>query len=384
MNIVFIVNQPYPFGMAGTMRIKLFDEYLAGKNNDIKILISNQDNGSNKRAGSHNGVNYSTMTSTKFPSYFFYVIYPLVTLYQLLLTKKKNDINIIVIYGGINLFTLQFMLFGKLIGYKVVLDIVEDRILTDENLSVATKANLWISEAITPYLGKVVDGIIAISFHLLEKYKSLFSNAFIELIPVSAANIDLDYNNADRDRNNKIINILYAGSYGHKDGINYLLDAFNKVSKHRSDIRLILIGKAKSSINEKLRKYDNIQIIFKGYLSDEEYWHELYSADIMCMTRIDTPFSNAGFPFKLGEYLATGNSVIATDVSDIGFYLEDKKDFVMAEPSNVASLVSALEYLINHPEKRSTIGVHGYHKCKKYFNPKINSQVLLDFLNKLE
>ena len=102
------------------------------------------------------------------------------------------------------------------------------------------------------------------------------------------------------------------------------------------------------------------------------------------MTRIDTPFSNAGFPFKLGEYLATGNSVIATDVSDIGFYLEDKKDFVMAEPSNVASLVNALEYLINHPEKRSTIGIHGYHKCKKYFNPKINSQVLLDFLNKLE
>jgi glycosyltransferase involved in cell wall biosynthesis len=101
------------------------------------------------------------------------------------------------------------------------------------------------------------------------------------------------------------------------------------------------------------------------------------------MTRIDSQYANAGFPFKLGEYLATGKPVVATDVSDIRLYLEDKKDVILAKPSNIQSLVDALNYLIVRPEKREVIGVSGLKKCKKFFNPEINSKMLLDFVKNI-
>ena len=118
-------------------------------------------------------------------------------------------------------------------------------------------------------------------------------------------------------------------------------------------------------------------------MSDVDYFKTLASADILCMTRINSPFANAGFPFKLGEYLATGNPVIATDVSDIGLYLEDKKNVVLAQPSSSESLIEAIRYLISEPEKRKAIGLMGLKKCEETFNPEINGKKLSSFITKV-
>ena len=72
-NIVFLINEHYPSGMAATMRIKLFSEFLVEKNHEVKVLISNQDNGINKRFGKHNNVSYKTILSDKFPRFLLYM-----------------------------------------------------------------------------------------------------------------------------------------------------------------------------------------------------------------------------------------------------------------------------------------------------------------------
>lgn len=52
-----------------------------------------------------------------------------------------------------------------------------------------------------------------------------------------------------------------------------------------------------------------------GFLVDSAYSDTLSSAGILCMPRINNGYAYAvGFPFKLGEYLATGKPVIATAV----------------------------------------------------------------------
>ena len=55
----------------------------------------------------------------------------------------------------------------------------------------------------------------------------------------------------------------------------------------------------------------------------------------------------------------------------------------MAKPSDTQSLISALEYLIKRPDKRSEIGRNGYNKCKLYFNPKINGKSLMGLVEKV-
>ena len=380
-NVLFVVNQHYPYGMAGTLRIKLFAEYIERKSKNVKVLISNQDNGQNEQSGSHNGVHYSTLVSNNIPKLIFFMIYPFVTFYQLMSFKQSNVRNIIVIYGDVDMFTLPFVLIGKLLGYHVLLDIVEDRILSEERSTLKGKINSWFREVILPYGMKFVDGLVVISRYLENKYKVLFPDMPLVIIPVSAANLDIE--SKDYEMSKEYVNVVYCGSFGIKDGLDYLIDAFNHVSTKYSNLRLILLGKAKQEIKDKISCLGNENIKLAGYLPDEEYWKTLHNADILCMTRIDSPFAQAGFPFKLGEYLATGKPVIATDVSDVKYYLDDKKDVVMAKPSDTQSLINAFEYLIEYPEKRDFIGANGYEKCKQYFNPEVNSQILFDFINKI-
>jgi len=382
MNIVFVINQPYPFGMAGTMRIKLFAEYLVNKVNEVNILISNQDNGLNSSNGEHNGVKFSTIVNKKIPNLFLMLVYPFVVFKKLQIFRSKTQKNIIVIYGDIDMYTLPFTIIGKLLGYKIVLDIVEDRILTQEKMKWTAKVNSSFRSIALPFTNKLADGVIVISLRLKNKFSAFFCPSNIDLIPVSAANIDYVVKNGDK-LSKENLNITYCGSFAVKDGVEFLIEAFDFISKEYSNIQLTLLGKANDLAKEKILSLGNNHIHLTGYLADEEYWERLHSADILCMTRIDSLYAQAGFPFKLGEYLATGKPVIATDVSDVKYYLDDKVDVVIAKPSNTQSLISSLKYLICDADKRNKIGVNGYNKCRKFFNPKINSQALFDFLYKI-
>ena len=90
MNIVFVTNEPYPFGMGAAMRIKLFAEFFVKNNHELKVLVSNQDKGINKRAGKYHNVSYTTILSDKFPRYVLYMFYPFLAFNHLISMRKKQ------------------------------------------------------------------------------------------------------------------------------------------------------------------------------------------------------------------------------------------------------------------------------------------------------
>jgi len=381
MNVVYIINVHYPFGMAATMRVRLFAEFLENKNTKVNVIISNQSNGNNQRFGENNGVKFSTLLNNKLPTFIYYLIYPFLVFYKLFISKQEKNSNVLIIYSGINLFNLQFIVIGKLLGYKIIIDAVEDHILSTENIPPLGQLNIRISDVLLPYLGFFIDGVVVISTRLMSKYRKLFKSHPIKIIPVSASNINLPLtSNIDI---HKKIKMVYSGSYGHKDGIDFLINAFVEVSKNNSNLQLLLLGGPGQNIIDKVISTKNKNIEIFGYLPDNDYFKILGDADILCMTRVNSPYANAGFPFKLGEYLATRKSVIVTDVSDIKRYLTDKKDCVIAKPSDTASLINAMEYLVNNPDKRSKIGLNGYKKCEIFFNPEVNGKMLLKFLKQI-
>jgi hypothetical protein len=69
------MNEHYPFGMAATMRVKLFSEFLVNHHHNVNVLISNQDNGDNKKTGINNGVKYSTLCNIKLPTLIYLLFY---------------------------------------------------------------------------------------------------------------------------------------------------------------------------------------------------------------------------------------------------------------------------------------------------------------------
>ena len=181
------------------------------------------------------------------------------------------------------------------------------------------------------------------------------------------------------------IRILYVGTFTPKDGVDFLIGAFDKLLLYRKDIKLTLIGKGIKRDMDVIGDLiaGNVHIDSKGYVEDDELYDILVNSDILTMTRSNSVFANFGFPFKLSEYLATGNPVVATDVSDVSLYLEDKKNACIAIPEDVDSIYENLKFLTDHQDKAIEIGNSGLDVVKEHFDINKNGEKFVDFLLKL-
>jgi len=121
------------------------------------------------------------------------------------------------------------------------------------------------------------------------------------------------------------------------------------------------------------------RIEYKGYLDEKDYYALLNSADIPCMTRVDLAYAHAGFPFKLGEYLATGKPVIASRVSDVDRFLVDKQNAMLVQAGSSAEVCEAAEFLIDNPESAVAIGARGREVARSFFDYKQQGAALRDF-----
>jgi glycosyltransferase involved in cell wall biosynthesis len=357
------------------------------KNNcTVNVIVLNKSNEPNKNSGSEKSVSFSTLaiSSNNLITYLLKFPFNILKIRSILKKHKvKNGKNFIILYDGISLDNVFFILLGKFLNYRSLIDIVEDYSLHEEKISRLHALKLKLNLKIEDYFLSMVDGVIVLSSYLETKFlKKVKKDIKIINIPVSAGN--LEFNPKIRKKiSDRPFKFVYCGTYGKKDGIEILLEAFNIVSKKYTEISLILSGKSKTGIEELLNKYENPNIKFVGYIPEEKYYEFLADADALCMTRINSGYANAGFPFKLGEYLATGKPVITTDVSDVSNYLVNKIDAIIAEPSNVKSLSEALEYVILNPDESYKIGLNGRKKAFEFFNPQKNGSLLLRFLDSI-
>jgi glycosyltransferase involved in cell wall biosynthesis len=380
MNIIFAINIPYPLGMAGTARVKLFANYIA-RNHITSVLVTNQANGENQDQGIINNVFYSLLVPSWTPIYLRLALYPFFSFIRLFQLKRHDKKNVICIYGNIDLYFLPILIAARFLGYKVIQDIVEDQSLKSEEFSLLTRLNIGFAVLFEPLFMRWLHGVIVISSQIEEKIQSINSSIPKLLIPVSATNLSFNFL-SDKEKSD-LITIFYCGSFGVKDGVELLLEAFVRSQKVHPNLRLTLVGTPSNDVLKKIQIIQNNTINITGYLNDDDYWKCLYSSDILCMTRIDSPYANAGFPFKLGEYLATGKPVLATNVGDVTKYLEHQKDAIIIKPSCIDAIEEGINYLVSHPETHQLIGQNGLEKAKQFFNPEINSKMFEQFAQKI-
>lgn len=390
INLVFLGGFPYPHGMAGTKRnqhaidaLKAYEEFL------IRVLILRQSSKDNPPTGMHQGIHYATVMPDLFRSGFFLKYF----WFQIKVKRAINKVfvpdakNILHVYGPPMLDNITAIMRARKLGFKVIFDIVEDD-ATAANIcpTLWHKVNNWVARALTNKISNLADGIIVISSHLESKFKQLL-NSRIPLL-VRSISVDLDKFQSKSRYHDHAIRLFYSGSYGIKDGVEYLIKAFDIVAAKYDQVRLVLTGKGDdyrmASVMALIDEspYRN-RIDVKGYLSDDDYYVEVASCDILCMTRVNIAFAHAGFPFKLGEFLATGKPVIASRVSDVEQLLDHGDSAMLVEPCNVVQIADAVEYLIENPEKAAAIGIKGREKAKRFFDFRIQGQVLSNFFSRV-
>ncbi len=177
--------------------------------------------------------------------------------------------------------------------------------------------------------------------------------------------------------------MVYAGSYGRKDGVEYLIRAFKKLVQHHDNVELHLVGKGTNENHQRIKNEigsGGFVIYEHGYVDEDNLQDILLDADILAVTRTNSKYANFGFPYKLTEYLCKGNPVLATQVGDISLYLEDKKNIVFANAEDTDSLCDAMEYCLTNEKQLIRLGRRGQKVIQKFFSIEKNGKFLLDFI----
>ena len=97
--------------------------------------------------------------------------------------------------------------------------------------------------------------------------------------------------------------------------------------------------------------------------------------------RPDTLQNRAGFSTKLGEYLASGNPVVAAGVGDIPLYLHNHVNAFVYPPGEYKAVEEAMEFILTHKEESSRIGVAGKETANKHFNAFVETQKMIEAFN---
>lgn len=183
--------------------------------------------------------------------------------------------------------------------------------------------------------------------------------------------------------------IGYFGSLSFKrDNVDLLINAFARFNKSFPGVRLVLGGfytpywkKQIVEVIDTLGIGSSVEVL--DLLSRKEILRYITNADILVMTRSKDMESDASYPSKLTEFLATGKPVISVNVGEISDFLIDKEQAFLVEPGDVQGLSEKLLFVFNNYEFAREVGQRGKELTGGVFNYNYQAKRMIGFINSL-
>lgn len=185
--------------------------------------------------------------------------------------------------------------------------------------------------------------------------------------------------------------ILYAGGISVIEGVHILIEAFAQLPDGptgRASLQIVGASSHGDSIetyrSQAARLGVSDRIVFHPTLDRDRYAAALRGADVLVIPRTTGYASQAGFPYKLGEYLATGTPVVVTRFGDVEDYFTDLRDCFMSAPDDPSALASTLRYVLDHEQEARVIARCGQFRARELFSYEHGAKVLDEMLHELE
>ncbi len=232
---------------------------------------------------------------------------------------------------------------------------------------------------------KMYDGIIVISDYLNNYFSNIYPRNRIFQIPILVDMLRFDGFLVNVDKKDKIVAYI-GGMGGDKDGLANLIEAFAIVRKNIKSIQLQLIGSApEADITRLKRKIEDLDlndaVKFLGSKSSKEIPQFMANADLLVLARPNNIQAEAGFPTKLGEYLASGKPVVITKTGEITKYLTDLESAYLAEPGDVTGFAEKIIFAIKDVNSNK-IGIAGFQVANENFNYKLFQNEIYEIISK--
>lgn len=271
---------------------------------------------------------------------------------------------------------LYYRLLGIMFGFKLILTYVEYASKMKIRNHPFERLNDFIFERI---IFNVIHGILPIS-EILTKL-ALKKNPDLPCLKVPVLVDFKNFENINIRKNNQF---LFCGSTAYLYIIQFILQSFELVTNQDIKLILVIYGTEKKLDIVKKIIAENIKsnlIELKNDLSYNEL-ATLYKTSIGLLIPLSSSLQDqARFPHKIGEYVASGNTIVTTNIGEIQYYFKDKINAVVADSYDIFKYAEKMNWVIEHPEESALIGQRGYLTgCENFdyslFGPKIRDFII--------
>lgn len=380
LNVVYIGGDAFPVGFATTKRRRYMVDYMNSHDIQSRYLVcgyKKHHNIKNPTHGWYGSCEYRDITSLATSKN--YIAFWRQGKKQLREWFAKDMRNVLIFSTTISVFEYPFYLYARKLGYKIVFDHVETCYWKYERTRFIRKMYLNLSEWLSNKAYRHSAAFV-ISKNLWNEVLESNPNRKVCLLPNSTPQL------CQRAKKtfSSPIKILYSGTFASKDGVKYLLDGVMEAREAGANIELTLLGKgvkADMAILDSVK--DKAYIRYLGFVPDEELIEHLLESDILCMTRCNSVFANYGFPFKLSEYLSTGNVVLATSVGDVDDYVRDRESAYIIPPEDSHAIANAILHIEANPEEALNVAQGGLEAMRQHFSIEKVGETFVSFLSGL-
>jgi glycosyltransferase involved in cell wall biosynthesis len=296
------------------------------------------------------------------------------------LFRHRRRIAITYVYSGELSAFFNVYLASKLSRIPVIVERTELRSSYPfKRLSALSRQLFRADEKLIRYF---CDHLLVVSEKLLVHYRKLERRGKLSMLPVIT--------DMGRFKRNEIVSrkglIGYIGTFGTKDRVPQIIEAFRLARLKRDDLHLRLIGYGGENQNIK-KQIEQVgltgHVTITGQVAYDEVPVLLQECDLLVMNRDHSDYSAFGSPAKVGEYLASGVPAIITRVGDIGNYLQHEKDAYLIPPGITAKLAEAILERYAQYDKFTAMGQQGRSTCEKCFSVEANIPKLKEVVENL-
>jgi len=290
--------------------------------------------------------------------------------------KKRHDLKVLF-YTTEGIDELILFVFARLKKIEIIRECSEIPSFIKDK-----KRNLKFHNFFLRIRVKMYNNIIVISDYLNNYYSQIFPKNKIFQIPIL---VDMSrFQNIEVKAHTGRI-ITYIGMMGgNKDGLENLLEAMALVKKKNIDTFLHLIGSAPEAdmirLRNKVKKLDLCEAVhFLGRKNPEEVPSILYNSDVLVLARPDNVQAKAGFPTKLGEYLASAKPVVITITGEIPKYLKDNESAYLSKAGDIHDFAEKINFALSD-QNAQVIGKKGYDVANNNFNYQLYGKKIFEIL----
>jgi len=365
LHIAYLGFSGFPIGFAEVQKIKLVSKSLIQTGCEV-IVINRKgvrpENTENISSEGHiEGVHYIYTSGIYYQSNsflkrnWFKIVGAIMEVVLLTKLANKDKLDAAIISSKNFPLVSFYWLLSKLLNFKLLLFYVEHvRGIKEEQKTIGI-SSLFFDK----YVFNFVDAVAPISDFLVQTIRKNHSKIPILKVPVLC---DFQWFEGVSTQENGDNYFLFCLAYN-KELVDFTLKSFHKI-ENLAGFKLYLVVSGGSTDMQNLRRsVDSCplasEIVILSKLPYEKLVSLYMSAKGLLIPLRPTIRDIARFPHKIGEYTASGNPIITTNIGEIKNYFTDMENALVAETYNINEFAEKLQFVINNPEKSLKIGING-------------------------